>query len=53
MKMVNEINEKFQIETNFLEVLQLRQAIPFEWRLLLNSESEITDYLRYFSEWPV
>ena len=32
-----DINDKYHIGCNFLNILQLRQSIPSSWRLLLNT----------------
>ena len=34
-----EIQEKFHVQCNFLNILQLRQSIPFKWRSLLRNEN--------------
>ena len=33
----NEIFQKYRIEVNFLELLQIRQSIPFEWRRIIEN----------------
>ena len=38
----NEITEKFGIQTNFLEILQIRQSLPYAWRQTLENSSEIS-----------
>ena len=38
----NDLNRIYGLKTNFLEVLQIRQALPYEWRTLLhNSHSKL------------
>lgn len=39
----DELNVKFDINCNFLEVLQVRQSIPLAWRSLLNTVSLISN----------
>ena len=35
----NEIAETFGIQTNFLEILQIRQSLPYAWRQTLENSS--------------
>ncbi len=35
-----EINNKDDIKSDFFDILQIRQSIPFEWRNILNNSSK-------------
>ncbi len=35
-----EINNKYDIKSNFFDILQIRQNIPFAWRDILNNSSK-------------
>ncbi len=35
-----EINNKYDIKSNFFDILQIRQSIPFAWRDILNNSSK-------------
>ncbi len=35
-----EINNKYDIKSNFFDILQIRQSIPFAWRNILNNSSK-------------
>ncbi len=34
-----EISNKFNLTCNFIQILQIRQSIPLEWRNIINKES--------------
>ncbi len=34
-----EISNKFNLTCNFIQILQIRQNIPLEWRNIINKES--------------
>ncbi len=34
-----EISNKFNLTCNFIQILQIRQSIPLEWRTIINKES--------------
>ena len=40
----NELSYKYNIHINFLEVLQIRQSLPYAWRTLLNSHEPIKTF---------
>ena len=42
----NSLFEKYGIQTNFLELLKIRHALPYKWRKLLQSETENSKYER-------
>ncbi len=35
-----EINNKYDIKSNFFDILQIKQSIPFAWRDILNNSSK-------------
>ena len=46
---LNQMYEKYNIRTNFFELLQIRQSMPFDWRNLLRNSPDCADVSRpYF-----
>ena len=44
----NQMLERYNLRTNFLELLQIRQSLPFQWRNLLRNSADCADISRPF-----
>ena len=38
-----EINRKYQVNCNFLNAMQIRQSIPYAWRIIIKNKAEYTN----------
>ena len=50
----DQINEKFGFKPNFLENLQIRSAIPYQWKQIVKTQQNVTirsTSLKFLHKW--